>query len=82
MLERVIVLVLVYGSMLLYDRMLLKNESNKREKSAYIFILLVSFYMGIDYVANLNFFGFFELVDVLLTNPARAIDKWLTMPPK
>ncbi|WP_341281845.1 hypothetical protein [Paenibacillus sp. FSL H8-0537] len=82
MLERVIVLVFVYGSMLLYDRMLLKTESNKREKYVYIFILLASVYLGVDYAANLNFFGLLELVDVLLTNPARAIDKWLTMPPK
>lgn len=58
MLERVIVLVFVYGSMLLYDRMLLKTESNKREKYVYIFILLASVYLGVDYAANLNFLVF------------------------
>ena len=78
--ERIIVLLIVYCSVFLYDSSLLKSSSDKGEKAVYIVFIIISVYLSVSYAANLNFIGFYEVVDLTLTGPARAIEKWLTVP--
>lgn len=82
MLERIIILLLVYGSILLYDRSHLKSVSNKKEKAVYVILLLASLYLAVDYALMADFPGHYEVVDLLFTDTARVIDKWLTVPKK
>ena len=80
MIERIIVLLIIYGAIFLYDRSLLKRSSDKGEKAVYSIFIILSLYLSISYTANLNFFWIYDVVDLTLANPARAIDKWLTVP--
>lgn len=78
--ERIIVLLIVYCAIFLYDRSLLKRSSDKGEKAVYNILIIFSLYISVSYAANLNFIGVYDLVDLTLTDTARAIDKWLTVP--
>lgn len=84
MFERIIVLLLVYGSILLYDRSHMKSVSNKKEKAVYVILMLASLYLAFDYalMLNVNFPGLYELVDLVFSDTARVIDKWMTVPKK
>ncbi|MUT68609.1 hypothetical protein [Paenibacillus sp. NEAU-GSW1] len=82
MLERIIVLLVAYGSIFLYDRSQLKSVSNKAEKAVYVVLMLASLYFAIDYVLALKFPGLYESVDFAFTGLAKLIDKMLTVPKK
>lgn len=78
--ERIIVLLILYSAIFLYDRSLLKRSSDKGEKAVYIILIIISLYPSVSYAGNLNFIWVYDLVDLTLTDAARAIDKWLTVP--
>lgn len=78
--ERIIVLLVVFGWVLLHDSSLLKSGTNKRDKAVYVILMIISLYLGISYAGNLNFLGFYDLADFVLSDTARLIDKWLTVP--
>ncbi|WP_337100414.1 hypothetical protein [Paenibacillus sp. YIM B09110] len=82
MVERIIVLLLAYGSVSLYDRSHLKSVTNKAEKAVYIILMLASLYFAIDYALEwpFDFPGLYELIDLIFTDLAKLIDKMLTVP--
>ncbi|MEK3882650.1 hypothetical protein [Paenibacillus sp. PL2-23] len=82
MVERVIVLLAAYGSIFVYDRSLWQSESSRAEKAAYIILMMVSLYFAVDYALAFpfDFPGIYELADLVFTDMARTIDKWLTLP--
>ncbi|MDQ0062598.1 hypothetical protein [Paenibacillus harenae] len=82
MIERIIILLLAYGSISLYDRSHLKSVSNKAEKAVYIVLMLASLYLAIDYAlaSPFDFPGLYDTIDLVFTDLARLIDKWLTAP--
>lgn len=82
MVERIMVMLLVYGSIVLYDRPHLKNSSSRGEKTVYAILMIISLYFCIDYAANLNLPGLYEMIDLVFTDTARIIDKSLTVPKK
>lgn len=82
MVERIIVLLLAYGSISMYDRSHLKSVSNKAEKATYFVLMAASLYFAIDYAlpSPFDFPGLYESVDLVFTDLARVIDTWLTVP--
>ncbi|XEC92694.1 hypothetical protein AB6A23_14940 [Paenibacillus tarimensis] len=79
--ERIIVLLVAFGSVLLYDYYSLFHGLDKKEKTAYLCVMVIALYLGIEYAAKLDLFGLYSIIDLTLTDIARAIDKLLT-PPK
>ncbi|MBD2872074.1 hypothetical protein [Paenibacillus arenilitoris] len=82
MLERIIVLLSAYGLVFLYDAFHWKGGSGKRDKTVYAVIIVISVYLGIEYVAGMDLFGLYEWVDLVYTDSARTIDQWLKGPGK
>ena len=82
MVERIVVLLVVYGSLSFYDRSHLRSVSNKAEKAVYLVLMAASLYLAIDYVlpSPFDFPGLYESVDLVFTDLARVIDTWLTVP--
>ncbi|WP_372629341.1 hypothetical protein [Cohnella sp.] len=82
MLERIIVLLLAYGSISLYDRSHLRSVSNRAEKAVYIVLMLASLYFAIPYIfeSPIDFPGLYELADLVFTDLARRLDQMLTVP--
>lgn len=77
--ERVIVMLIAFGSIVLCNKSYWKSGMNKRERSVSILLMLIALYLGIQYAANLNMLGLYELVDLVFTDTALTIDKWLTV---
>lgn len=80
--ERIVVLLIAYGSIFLYDRSHFNSVSNKAEKAVYIVLMLASLYLAIDFALEspFDFPGLYELVDFAFTDLAKLIDKMLTVP--
>lgn len=80
MLERMIVLLSAYCLVFLYDGLHLKGGSDKRDKKFYAVIILISLYLGIDYATGLDFYGLYDLADLVYTDAARIVAQWLKVP--
>ena len=79
MVERVFVLAVAFGSMLLYDGLKLKNKMSKGEKTVYGIILLVCLYLALDYIVNKNWLDFYDVVKSIFGGAAKAIDDYLNV---
>ncbi|CAM4138327.1 hypothetical protein L1N85_05870 [Paenibacillus alkaliterrae] len=80
MLEKIAVLVLLYTVMLAYDGPKLKRKS-LRERAAYGVIVLAAVYLSIDYVWETDWPNLNELVDLVLSEPAKRIVKSVKVSP-
>ncbi|OMF36685.1 hypothetical protein BK133_08540 [Paenibacillus sp. FSL H8-0548] len=78
MVERILVIVVGFGSMLLYDLLTLKKVS-KREKGIYTIACLICLYMGMDFVVNKDWFDFFDLMIPVFEDISKAIDGFLNV---
>lgn len=78
--ERIFVLTVVYGCLILYDGLHLKNNTNKREKAVYLIIIIVSLYMGFDYVTNMNLVDYYDMIEPIFGKMATKIDEFLKGP--
>ena len=79
MVERVFVLMVAFGSMLLYDGFKLKNKISKGEKAVYGIILLICLYLALDYIVNKNWPDFYDVVKPILGGTAKKIDDFLNV---
>lgn len=79
MVERVVVLMVAFGSMLLYDGFKLKNKISKGEKAVYGIILLICLYLALDYIVNKNWLDFYDVVKPILGGTAKTIDDFLNV---
>lgn len=77
--ERIFVLIVMFGSLMLYDGFHLKTNGNKKEKAIYLIIMLASLYMGIDYVVNRNWVDYYDLIGPVFAETARQIENFLTV---
>ncbi|MBD2868921.1 hypothetical protein [Paenibacillus arenilitoris] len=79
MAERLTVLVVAFGGMLLYDGLKWRNRISKRDKLIYSVLLLVSLYMGADYALNKDWPDFHMAIDLVIGDLARAIEGYLNV---
>lgn len=79
MVERVFVLAVAFGSMLLHDGFKLKNKISKGEKTVYGIILLVCLYLALDYIVNKNWLDFYDVFKSIFGGAAKAIDDFLNV---
>ncbi|MDF2838033.1 MAG: hypothetical protein K0Q63_3673, partial [Paenibacillus sp.] len=62
---------------LLYDGFTLKGSITKRSKLVYGALILLSLYMGIDYVWNEEWPDYLDLVNIPFGKAAKALDQML-----
>ncbi|MBD2872356.1 hypothetical protein [Paenibacillus arenilitoris] len=79
MAERIVVLCSAFAGMLLFERFHLNNKRSKGERAAYILLLLVSFYLGMDYVMAKDWTDSYDLFDFVFGRAAKAIDDFLNV---
>jgi hypothetical protein len=72
MLEKIIVLSIIYMAILANDVPKLK-ENSKFEYMTYGLLMLISVYLGLDYVLELHWPNLTNLVHALLGRPAKHI---------
>lgn len=80
--ERIFVLIVMFGSFMLYmlyDSFRLKTNENKKEKIIYLILILASLYMGIDYVVNRDWVDYYDLIEPVFAVTARQIEDFLTV---
>lgn len=78
MMERILVIVVAFGGMLLYDLLTLKKIS-KGEKGIYAIACFLCLYMGMDFVVNKDWPDFFDLMVPIFDNISKAIDDYLNV---
>ncbi|KRE49033.1 hypothetical protein [Paenibacillus sp. Soil522] len=79
MVERVFILVIAFGSMLLYDGFKLKNKISKREKTVYGILLIFCLYAALDYIVNKNWLDYYDVIKSILGGTAKKIDDFLNV---
>lgn len=72
MLEKVIVMTVAFGLVMVYD---LPNYRRKRssERTAYWAMMMIAAYLGLDFILNIKLPHVDELLDITFTRPARII---------
>jgi hypothetical protein len=78
MAERILVIVVAIGGMLLYDLLTLKKV-NKREKGIYTIACFICLYMGMDFAVNKDWFDYFDLMIPMFDDISKAIDDFLNV---
>lgn len=81
MTARILLLAFLYASMFVSQR-LVTRKMGWREKTVYAFLLVFSLYEAIDYAGNWNWMELYEWNDLVLGNPARSIERFLSYKPK
>ncbi|HUC94198.1 MAG TPA: hypothetical protein VMS09_19650 [Paenibacillus sp.] len=76
MMERIMVLVAVYGSLIAHDRLHLKSL-DKPEKAVYLLLMAGSLYLAVDYAVNRNWINFHDLFEPVFGVAAKQIDAFL-----
>ncbi len=79
MVERVFVLVVAFGGMLLYDGFKLKNKISKGEKIVYGILLIFCLYAALDYIVNKNWLDYYDVIKSILGGTAKKIDDFLNV---
>lgn len=79
MLERIMVMAVAFGGVLLSDGIALKNKMSKGEKNAYFILLLYGLYTGFDYVINKNWLDYYDVILPVFGEVSKAIDHFLNV---
>ncbi|MDQ8734366.1 hypothetical protein [Paenibacillus sp. LHD-38] len=78
MAERITVIVVAFGVMLLYDLLTLKKV-NKLEKGIYTIACFICLYMGMDFAVGKDWFDYIDLMIPIYDNISKAIDDFLNV---
>ncbi|MCA0758710.1 hypothetical protein KP806_27005 [Paenibacillus sp. N4] len=75
--ERILVMVIAFGGVLVYDGITLRKKVTAGEKAIYAIMLVIGLYMAMDYVANQDWFDVYDLVEPVLGGVSKQIDNML-----
>lgn len=79
MAERMVVIAVAFGGMLLFDWFNLKNKISKGEKIVYFILLLVCLYLAFDFIINKNWLDYFDLANPIFGGISKKIDDFLNV---
>ena len=75
--ERILVMVVAFGGVLVYDGITLRKKVSAGEKTIYAIMIVSALYMAMDYVANQDWFDVYDLVEPVLGGVSKQIDEML-----
>ncbi|WP_169088382.1 hypothetical protein [Paenibacillus sp. PL91] len=79
MAERIVVLMVIFGGMLLHYWFVFRNKIKKREKAVYFLLLLIGLYLGMDYALNKNWLDFNDMIKPVFGGVSKEIDDFLNV---
>jgi hypothetical protein len=72
--ERYVVVVIAFGCVYWLDYRHMKKNSSKKAKAIYLMLLLIAFYMGVDYVVNHDWVDYYDVFEAIFKGSAGSID--------
>ncbi|SFD79515.1 hypothetical protein SAMN05216378_1457 [Paenibacillus catalpae] len=75
--ERYIVIIVAFGYVYFFDYLHVKKKGSKKDMSIYLVLILLSLYMGVDYVMNRDWIDYYDVFEPLFKGTAREIDSFL-----
>ncbi|MFM9281579.1 hypothetical protein [Paenibacillus jiagnxiensis] len=77
--ERILVLVLVYAAILVYELLHRKTETASRDRLLYVILLVVSTYLSLDFILNKDWPDTYDFIPGFIKVLAKEIDSFLSV---
>jgi hypothetical protein len=77
--QRILILVLVYAIILACDYKRLTLAINWREKAVYLIMIVVTLYLGINYVLQWKLPFVYEVFEYIWAVPSKHVSAWLQL---
>ncbi|WP_168122995.1 hypothetical protein [Paenibacillus sp. HB172176] len=77
MLNRILIVFAAMAGVIVYDAITLRGKISRKEKTAYVIIMVVALYLGVDYVVDKDWYDGYDLVEAVFGGAAKGIDDML-----